>query len=607
MRRFSIYNPKRGQREDVPTILLDKAFTVDDAYVQVLDNTIRKMPMRTPELTRTTYEVSSVNLSTNVISIAGNNVTSLFPSGTTITTYDVDGTSAEFTLSITSTFSNTATHLTVTGNITSATPVERVFANANVGSNDPTSVDFLKVRTTDGNPIMRYERFTLSDATERLVCFTKAHIYYWETNFTRWDTLFTSSGTTTYWDAVQYGDFLCATNNVDRPLQWDGGAATVFENMDTNYALTTNFIAKAKFIGSYEDYIFLANVELSNGDKQQHHVYTSNISEGVSVNGFRQDTGKDAGAYPVPGDGDISGGFGYWFDYLIVFKSRSIRKFWFTPGDIPFSHSQHSPSVGCEAPGSVGNNWDGNLFFYGTDAAFREIDAGAISRAINPTVRDINPSLLADIRFRAVDEYGELRWAIPVGSTSTANNKVVVFKEGQWDTDLNIPVTAFGSYTRQSNLTWDTLPYDTWEAWPWDSWNAADESEGFPLELVADGDGFTYLANGGYQDNGDDYDSFFVISTDLADKSALWLKKRLHFIYTYVRSEATGTMSIAIKADNETEWQEQGEISLVGDEDILRVPLPVDVRAGHFLIKYSGTTNYRWIGMETEFTIAGDR
>ncbi|NIP51120.1 MAG: hypothetical protein GWN13_04620, partial [Phycisphaerae bacterium] len=71
-----------------------------------------------------------------------------------------------------------------------------------------------------------YERFTLSDRTERLVGFTKAHIYYWDTTLTKWQLLFTCSSDCTYWDAEQYGDNLAATNNIDRPIYWDGSTAT---------------------------------------------------------------------------------------------------------------------------------------------------------------------------------------------------------------------------------------------------------------------------------------------------------------------------------------------------------------------------------------------
>ena len=605
--QFAIYSPTMGKREDVPGILLDKAFTRDNMNVQIWEHEIRKMKLRTKEMVRTTYSVSTLDTSSNTISISGNHV-SEFVNGATVTLYDSDNNYTQFTLSTTSTYSTTSTVLTVTGDITASTPDEFVFCDSNVASNNPASADFLKVAFPDANPAMRYERFILSDGTERLVGFTAAHIYYWNTTLTRWDSLFTSSGTCAYWDAAAYGDCLCATNNVDRPIQWDGGAGTTFENIDTQLTATTsNYIAKAKFIASFENYLMLANVELSDGTRYQHHLYTSNVGEGVSSQGWRQDTSKDAGAYYIAGNGEIEGGFGHWQDCLMVFKSRSTRRVWFVGGSIPFANAAYNPAIGCSAPGSVGNDWQGNLFYYASDAAFREIQTGRISDAVDDTVRNINPSLLTHLRFQAMEEYNELRWSIPHGSSATANNQVMVFKEGRWITAINIVVTAFGEYTRQSNYTWDTLPFDTWEDWAWESWDAIEESSGFPLELCGDASGYTYLMHGGYEDNGSAYDSYFVLSTDLSDKRALPFYKRLVNLYVYTRNESTGSLTLSIKCDNQASWQTLGTVSLSGDEDILRTLLNTDQRGRHFLIKVSGQTNFRFLGMEFEFQPEGGR
>jgi hypothetical protein len=608
LKRFAIYSPVLGQRQDIPNILLNKAFTTDNTNVQIWDNEIRKIKLRTKELIRDIYPISSVDTSSDTISISGNYV-SRFPSGATVTVYDTDDNYAQFTLSTTATYSTTSTVLTVTGDITAATPSDFVFNDANVASRDPANVNFLKVGFPDGNPALRYERFVLSDSTERLVAFTKANVYYWDTALTQWTSLFASSGTCTYWDAVQYGDYLCATNNVDRPIKWDGGAGTTFQNIDTNYSTTANYIAKAKFIGSWQNYLILGNVELSDGTRQQHHIYTSNIGEGVATNGWRQDTAKDASYYRISGDGEIEGGFGYWHDFLIVFKSRSIAKLWFVGGAIPLAQSAMLNSVGSSAPGAVGNDWNGNLYYYGSDASVREIQAGVISEAVNSTVRDINPAQLAKLRFQAMDEYQELRWAIPYGSTATENNKIIVFdsKRGKWANDIDIAVTAFGEYTRQTNYTWDTLPFDTWDAWAWESWDAVEEAAGFPIEICGDADGYTYLMHGGYADNGSAYDSYFVLSTDMADKGALPHYKRISQIYVYVRAESTGTLALSAKRDNETSWQSLGSVSLEGDEDILRQRLAVDVRARHLLIKGLSQNAFSFIGIEFEYQHAGDR
>lgn len=607
MKRYGLYSPILGTREDFPVILLRNAFTTDNANVQIWDGQIRKTKMRAKELVRTIHTVASVDTSGDTITISGN-VTAHYPTGSTVTIYDTDDNYETFTLSTTSTYVATSTVLTVTGDITASTPTDYVFNNEDVGSSDPASVDFLKVKFPDTYAALRYERFMLSSGVERLVGFTKAHIYYWDTTLTKWQLLFTCSSDCTYWDASQYGDNLVATNNIDRPVYWDGSTATVFLNVDTQYtASTSDYVTKARFVRAYRNYLFFANYETSDGERYQHYHIWSNIGEGVLAGGFRQDTSKDAGAAYVSGNGEITGGYGEWQGYLVVFKRFSHRKFWFVGGTIPFEQDEQSPDVGCTAPGSVGNDKDGNLYYYGSDKAFREITAGKISYGIDKTARNINPSLLEGMRFTYLDEYDEMRWAVPYGNSAAANNKLVVYKEGRWDTDIDIPVTAFGAYSRQTGYTWDTLPYVSWDSWGWDSWDDVNASSDFPIDLCSDANGYTYDLHGAYTDDAVEYNSSFVLTTDLADKQQLPYFKRITQMFVYVRKEAAGTLALAVKRDNEASFQDLGSINLTGSKDILRQRLAVDTRARHFLIQVSGLTAYNFIGIEFEYEMAGVR
>lgn len=609
MRHFAIYSPTLGLREDYPGILLQKALLPDANYVQVRWGEIHKAKMRTKELIRDVHAVSSVDTSAQTITISGSHAAE-FPNGASVTLYDTANAYQTLTLSTTATYSSTSTVLTVTTGLTIATPSDFVFNNQYVGSTDPSSVDFLKVRFPDSNPAMDYQTLTLSDGTERLVGFTKAHIYYWNTVMTRWDLLFTCASDCTFWSTTKYGDNLCATNNVDRPVYWDGNTANVFVNIDTQYtSSTSDYVAKAKFIASYHNYIFVGNVELSNGTRYQSHVYFSSIGEGLTAGGWQQLATKDAGSAYIAGDGEITGGFGHWQGYLCIFKRRSIRKLWFVGLSIPFEQSELSPDIGSIAPGSVGNDWEGDLYFYGTDKSFHGMASGNVSQAIDKTARDIEPSLVEGIRFIAVDEYRELRWAVPYGNSATANNKIVVYLPGErrWDSDADIAVTAFGTYTQQSNWTWDTLPFSSWDEWGWDSWDAIEASSDFPVDICSDANGYTYALHGGYQDNGSDYDSSFVMTTDLADKQALPYYKRVTQLYVYAHNESAGTLTLEVKRDNETTWQSLGTVSLGGTEDILRQRLAVDFRGRHFLIRVTGTTVFRFIGIELDFSLAGTR
>ena len=607
MRRFGIYSPTLGEHEDFPWVFLQKAVTKDNSYVQIWDGEIRKAKMRTPELLRTIHTVSTVDTSANTITISGN-VTSQFANGDTIAIYDTDGNYEEFTLSTTSAYSSPSTILTVTGDIAASTPADFVFNSDDVASSDPASKDFRKVGFPDGNPAMDYHTLTLSDGTERLCGFTKDNIYYWNTTLTEWAVLHTCESSCTYWSVDKYGDNLCATNNVDRPIYWDGNTATTFENIDTQYTSSSStYVSKAKFIASYHNYLWLGNVELSSGTRYQSHVYFSTVGEGLAEGGWIQGAGKDAGSAYVEGSGEITGGFGKYAGYLCVFKRRSIRKFWFVALSVPFEQSEMSPDIGCIAPGSVGNDWDGDLYYYGTDKAFHGVTAGNVSQAIDKTARDINPSLVEQMRFIAVDEYKELRWAVGHGNSAEANNKIVVYKpaERRWDTDIDIAVTAFGTYTQQSSYTWDTLPYNTWDEWGWDSWDAIDASSDFPVDICSDASGYTYALHGGYLDDGSEYDSSFELTTDLANKQALMLNKRITQLFVYVQKETSGTLSFSAKRDNEATWQSLGSVVLTGDKTILRQRLAIDITGQHFLIKTTGTSAFRVLGFEFEFQLAG--
>ncbi len=598
-----------GQREDFPWIFLSKAITKDNTAVQLWDGEIRKAKLRTPELLRTIHAITSIDTSANTISISGN-VVSQFPNGSGITVYDTDDNYSTFTLSTTATYNTTSTVLTVTTSLSISTPNDFVFNNGSVASNDPSNTDFRKVGFPDGNPALDYQTLTLSDGTERLCGFTAGHIYYWNTTTTEWSVLHTCASACTYWSVTKYGDNLCATNNVDRPVYWNGNTATTFTNIDTQYTSSSaTYIAKAKFIASYHNYLFLGNVELANGTRQQSYVYTSTIAEGLDSAGWQQIAGADAGSYYIEGEGEITGGFGKYQDYLLIFKRRSIRKFFFTGLSIPFEQSEVSPDIGCIAPGSVGNDSDGDCYYYGTDKAFHGVANGNVSQAVDKTARDINPSLLEGMRFIAVDEYKELRWAVPYGNSATANNKIMVYKPGEkrWDTDIDIAVTAFGTYTQQSNWTWDTLPFNSWDEWGWDSWDAVDASSDFPVDICSDASGYTYQLHGGYLDNGSEYTSSFEISTDLADKKGLMFYKRVEQIYVYVQKETSGTLTLKAKRDDEESWQSLGTVSLTGTGTILRQRLAVDITAQRFLFEISGTSAFRFLGCEFEFNVAGSR
>jgi hypothetical protein len=615
MAKFRIYSPTLGKREDFSVLLLNKAVTPDIVDVQTWNGELRKAKKRLPELTRTFYEVDSVTSSTVILEVSG--VTAEFTSSDSIVLYNTTGETEAHSVTSSADVSG-QTVISVTGPVT-GTVTDRVFNSLNVPDTDPTSQDFLKVQTPDANEVIRAERFITADEAERFVAFTKANVYFWDSVLTRYNLLFASAGETDYWDCDEYGDYLVATNNIDRPQQWDGNSATTFENMDTQYTSTTaDFIAKAKFIRAYRNYVILGNLTLSDGTELQDSVVTSNIGEGVSASGFRQDAGKDSGFYTVDGRGDISGGFGEWDGYLIIFKRISTRKFWFVGGDIPFAQDNVSEDVGSSAPGSVIKDRRGNLLFYASDRSIHDIAQGRIDRGLNVSTRNFNPELNILIRATFIEEYNEVWWAVPQNADSTANDVVIVFKEpGKWET-LDLSVVTFGQYKQQTGYTWTTLPFATWTDWSWDAWTAVDANADFPLDISFDSNGYAYRVHGDYLDDGSSYNSSFVITTDFADKQGLPFKKRTDQMFVYVRNEGSGTLTIESKRDQGTTWENVsgvsgGTINLFGPDEegntneILRQRLPMDLDAFNYLFRLTGTTKFSVIGFEFDYEVVGDR
>ena len=497
------------------------------------------------------------------------------------------------------------------------------------------NVHFNHSKLPDGNVPLKLVRFVLpDDRTERLIAFTKLNIYYYYEDGTtqEWrninplvdDTQVTLTECT-YWDVCLYGNYVCVTNGKDKPMFWSGiatGDFNYFQFFDTRIKSgeSGQYIKSAKFIASYCDYILLANVELSSDTSNGSNViYWSNIGDAVLEGGFIQcakpEPGRsnDAGNMVITGNGEITGGMALYRGTLIVFKRYSIRKVWFTASTIPFSQDEQSPSVGCEAPGSVIHDKDGNLYFYGSDKLFREVNYGSISNAIPVTSRFINDSLVGKIVSTYIKDYNEIWWAVPAGSIAGANieladnNIVLCFSNGKWVV-RNIPVVAFGYYVQQDNYDWDKIPYQSWDVWDWPDWDNSSEIKDV-IDICSDADGYIYSSHASFTDVGAQYESFFTLSTDMANKQALAFKKRILQMYLYFDiTESNDTIvTVSYKRDTETDWVNAGSVTLSGNQKIVRKRLACDIRGGTFQFKISSFNPFRFIGIEFDYNFAGER
>lgn len=610
MQKFAIFSPVMGKREDFPSILLDNAFTPDHSNVQAWNGELRSAKMRVPELVRTTYGIVIADTSAEHFEV-DDDQTAEFTSGDTFRVYDSTGNDAQWTCAADSTTSGDTTVITVTGNVTDATADGRLYNDEDVTSVVTTSVDFLKVQNMSGDEFVGYHLLVQNVSggeTEKLVGFTKNHVYQWDTSLQKWIAIFTNSAECERWSFVQVGDYLVATNNVDVPLEWDG--SDLMSGIDVAVSgpevSSGTYIGKAKHVTTYENYVIFGDVTLV-GDAaaiRPEYVYWSVIGGGVG--GSADYKGEGAGEMRITGKGSRITGFGFWQDYLCIFKDLSWRKIWFTGGDDIWNQAEGSPSVGTRAPDSIINDAEGALHFYGSDMTFHEVSLGRISQALDVTARNIAPEYVHLIKSIYITEYGEIRWAVPAGADAEVNNKVLSYKEGKWDV-YDIPVTAFGQWNMIETWTWDTIPFSTWDEIGWDQWDTVESAVGFPVDICSDAAGNTYRLHGAHKDNGSSHARYFVLTTDLSDKQALGWYKRILQLYFYIFKEGAGDLTIEVKRDNEPDWQSVGTVSLSGTPKLLIERLPVDIRARTFLFKISATSAFRFVGMMFDFLPVGDR
>jgi len=600
MQRYGIYSPILGLRKDIPNILLDKAFTPDNEDILFWNGEIEKAKKRLPLLTRSAYQITDKNNTNKTLTVDGNHIIEFDPTDT-IGVYLQGDTSktqrGTFTV-VEATASGTDTIITVTAAITDVVIGDFLYNNTDGFTNN------LKVAAPDGFEIIKYHRHIAGDSTNFTLAFTKAHAYYWNTVYTEWTELFECASDCEYWSVQSFFGGVVATNNVDYPQWWSGDTEDSFEKLGgaSGPEISTGvYINKAAACYVFEDSIYLGGYSSTKGDTYPNGMILCGVADETA---WMLNETSGAAAFPVVGKGIIVA-FGKKGNLLYVFKERSIRIYWATGTTTILSSQAYANEVGCFSQDSIGNDHKGNLYFYASDKTFMEVDLGIISQGINPIAENVNQAYLKKINCGFVEEYSEMWWNIPYGADQTTNNKTLCYKDGKWSS-RNMSITAIGTgvFVRGETLTWLTLPYATWYDWDWTSWILPAGETGFPIDICSDSSGYTYALHNSYLDDNETYESYFVVGTDFEDKRYF---KRLVFVNVYIRNATYGTMDLYFKQDNEPNWQYAGEISLSGDNDILCVNLPVDYRFKYIQVKGVSSDRFNFIGIDFEYTIAGER
>lgn len=193
-------------------------------------------------------------------------------------------------------------------------------------------------------------------------------------------------------------------------------------------------ITKAKYVESYNNYLFLANVSVGT-TVYPTRIYWSNLQDPttflttsfieVAINDGQQITGMK-----VLGDN------------LIIFKTRSIYIVSFTGDpDIPFilqGGGKSNSDVGCVASFTIQEVTNG-LMFLSFDGLyyFDGSNSTKVSDRINPTILGLNTTRLSQAR--SMVQHNKHRYLFSVPSSSSSTNDTII----TWDWYLN----AFSIYS----------------------------------------------------------------------------------------------------------------------------------------------------------------
>lgn len=217
---------------------------------------------------------------------------------------------------------------------------------------------------------------------------------------------------------ITFKDIAFGTNNVDPPIKWSGSG-----NGAAMTAVTG--LTDAKWIETWENYVFLANVTIS-GSIHTTRVYWSAINDPESW---------DAADFNEVGfkDGQEITGLKAFGERLVIFKERSIWIAAFTgDADIPFTFQKTPSSVGCVSGYAI-EEVNNNLLFWAQDGQylFDGSNSTKLSDRITTTLGTLAkgkfPQIVSSYQYEK-----NRAWAACTLSGGGTNNRVIT-----WDSHNN--------------------------------------------------------------------------------------------------------------------------------------------------------------------------
>ena len=487
---FGVFAPILGEKKDFPVILLNKTIQVDNSniyrqYGEVHRRLMRKMDM----LSGSTVDVNSA-AGQRVLSVAA---TTAFTVLDRIVIND-NGTREEYGIIASI---NAGVSITLDDNLTythTAAQADEVCT---------------KTQTPDGNPILHYHTFIKrSTAMQYFLAFTKAHIYYWNTETDAWDLKFTCGsivdadsaadqpilnvaqttsfnvGDTVFIDrggdreeegvitSIQAGISITLVDNLTfthTSVQGDEVSADCTEWDTVTYndlVIATN--NKDKVLKWDCTGLFVALDDTTNGIEYDTTTYLTRAKYVTTFENYLELgwTTEDGVVYPQrirwnciadetdwksAGSGaketEGSGrivGFKIYNGSLIIFKEKTRIVQMLVPTSAIWNWTVLPGNIGCLSNHSIVEDAVGRVYWLANDLSIREIDTGEISQDIDPIVKLIEPSSAHLVYGIFIEETGEIWWSIPYGNA--LNNKIITCKDlGNWG-ELDLAVSCFGSY-----------------------------------------------------------------------------------------------------------------------------------------------------------------
>ena len=237
------------------------------------------------------------------------------------------------------------------------------------------------------------------------------------------------------------------TNGINPPFEWAGTGTCASSTVPTN--LTT-----AKFVKQFNNYLFYANVTISNVIYPTRIYWSAIRNTGSWSASDWIDISKD--------DGQEITGLRVLSDRLVIYKTRSIYNVYFSGDpDIPFvlpgGGKSNSP-VGCIAPYSIQEVENGHVFLsYDGLWYYDGVNAYKISDRINDTIASINVDHLS--KSISMIQRAKNRYYLAVtNGSSTTHDSVIV-----WDWFNN----AFSLYDSVLPSSMATFHLDSIEERPY--------------------------------------------------------------------------------------------------------------------------------------------